>query len=115
MVVRQGDVFWAHLGPASDSAPAGRRPVLVVQGDLFNATRLNTVVVVALTTSPRRRALPGNVSFKKGEANLPRGCAANVTQLSTLDRRRLLEKIGTISQKKRRQVLAGIALVLGMR
>lgn len=114
MVVRQGDMFWANLGPASDSTPAGRRPVLVVQADLFNSTRLNTVVVVALTTSARRRDLPGNVAFKKGEANLPRGCAANVTQLTTLDRGRLLDKVGTVSRAKMQHVLDGVGLVLGM-
>ena len=114
MVVGQGDVFWSHLGPAVDSATAGRRPVLVVQGDLFNQTRINTVVVAALTTSTSRRSLPGNVAFKKGEANLPRACAANVTQLATLDRHRLVEKIGTVRGDKLQEVLDGIALVLGM-
>ena len=114
MVVSQGDLFWAHLGPARDSSPAGRRPVVVVQSDLFNETRINTVVVAALTTSKRRRNLPGNVSFRKGEANLPQTCAANVTQLWTLDRSRLVEKIGAISPTKREALLEGIALVLGI-
>lgn len=114
MVVSQGDIFWAALGSACDSGPAGRRPVMVVQGDLFNCTRINTVVVVALTTSTRRRDLPGNVRFKKGEANLPRACAANVAQLVTLDRSRLVQKIGTAGQDKLTQVLSGISLVLGI-
>ena len=113
MVVLQGDLFWASLGPATDSSPAGRRPVVVVQSDLFNQTRINTIVVAALTTSKRRRDLPGNVSFRKGEANLPRACAANVTQLWTLDRSRLVEKIGVISPTRREALLQGIALVLG--
>jgi mRNA interferase MazF len=114
MVVSQGDLFWAHLGPVRESSPAGRRPVVVVQSDLFNETRINTVVVVALTTSERRRDLPGNVRFRRGEANLPRTCAANVTQLWTLDRSRLVEKIGAIGPTKREALLQGLALVMGI-
>jgi mRNA interferase MazF len=110
----QGDLFWEHLGPVRDSSPAGRRPVVVVQSDLFNQTRINTIVVAALTTNKRRRDLPGNVRFRRGEANLPRACAANVTQLWTLDRSRLVEKIGAISPTKREALLQGLALVVGL-
>ncbi len=112
MVVQQGDVFWCDLGEPWGSAPAGRRPVLVVQSDLFNRTRIATTVVVALTTTPRLADLPGNVRFQRGEANLPRACAANVTQMATVDRGRLSEKIGTAPREKLAAVLDGLQLVL---
>jgi mRNA interferase MazF len=112
VVVRQGDALWADFGVPFGSEPGGRRPVLVVQSDPFNRSRLATVVIVPLTTNPRLGNLPGNVPFKKGDANLPKRCAANVTQPTTLDRARLVEKIGQISTEKLAAVLAGLELVL---
>ena len=112
MVVEQGDIFWADLGFRDTSEAAGRRPVLVVQCNLFNRTRINTIVVVPLTTNDRLRSLPGNVSFRRGEANLPRTCAANVTLVAAIDRSRLTDKIGRISQPKLDLVLVGLDLVL---
>ncbi|MBM4354090.1 MAG: type II toxin-antitoxin system PemK/MazF family toxin [Deltaproteobacteria bacterium] len=112
MVIRQGDVFWAWLGPPGDSSPAGRRPVVVVQSDLFNRTRINTVVVAAVTSNLKLAALPGNVRLKKGEAGLPKPCVVNVTQLASLDRTRLGEKLGSLSAERLRAVLGGIDLVI---
>jgi mRNA interferase MazF len=86
--------------------------VLVVQSDLFNATSLNTVVVVALTSNARLAELPGNVALAAGEANLPRPCCANVTQVVTLDRRRLVGKVGSVGPDRLRDVMAGLDLVL---
>lgn len=112
MVVRQGDVFWADLGlPGRGSSPAGRRAVVVVQSDLFNETRIGTVVV-AITTTMRLAAMPGNVALRKGEANLPRRSVVNVTQIATLDRDALSDKIGAVSPARLRQVLTGVDLLL---
>ena len=84
MVVHQGEIYWvAFAGEGSE--PRGRRPAVVVQHDRFNHSRLNTVVVAALTSQLRYAALPGNVRLRKGEANLPKPCVVNVTQLQTID------------------------------
>ncbi|MFH1531649.1 MAG: type II toxin-antitoxin system PemK/MazF family toxin [Pseudomonadota bacterium] len=112
MVIRQGDVFWADLGPRIGSEPGGRRPVVVVQSDLFNTSRVNTVVVVPMTSQIRRGAVPGNVTLRKGEANLPSASVANVGQISTFDRCRLGDKIGTIRRDRVDEILDGLDLVL---
>ena len=97
MVDQQGDVFWADLGRKRGSEPEGHRPVVVVQSDLFNRTAIRTVLAVALTTNKRLGDLPGNVRIRRGEANLPKSCVANVTQVETLDKGSLEERIGTLS------------------
>ena len=112
MVVAQGDVFWTDLGAPFGSEPGKRRPVVVVQSDLFNRTRINTVVVVALTTRLRLGDLPGNVTLQRGEANLPRRSVANVTQIATVDRARLGEKVGRLSQERVAALLEGLDLLL---
>ena len=97
MVIRQGDLFWVDLGELSGSGPALRRPFVVIQNDLFNHSRLATVVVCAVTSNLRRAAAPGNVLLPKGEGNLPRDSVANVTQLFTLDKGELTERIGRLA------------------
>ncbi len=111
MVIHQGEIYWvAFAGEGSE--PRGRRPAVVVQHDRFNHSRLNTVVVAALTSQLRYAALPGNVRLRKGEANLPKPCVVNVTQLQTIDRAYLREKIGTLPRRLVRQVWEGVRLVL---
>ncbi len=112
MVIHQGDVFWAHLGQRVGSEPAGRRPVVIVQADLFNVSRLNTVVVVPLTSNPHRGSVPGNVTLRKGEANLPSPSVAIMAHVSTFDRIRLGKKIGTLSRERVDEILDGLDLVL---
>jgi len=112
VVVRQGDVFWATLGAPFGSEPGHRRPVLVVQSDLFNRTTLPTVVVVAVTSNPRMAEMPGNVRLEAGEANLPKSCCANVTHVVTLDRRRLAERLGRLPAARLSAVLDGLDLVM---
>ena len=112
MVIRQGELWWADFGVPFGSEPGKRRPVLVVQSDLFNRTALNTVLVVTMTSQLRLAELPGNVRFDAGEAGLPRACCANVTQVSTLDRRRLTERLGAVSADRLQNVLDGLNLVL---
>lgn len=112
MVIRQGDVFWASLGSPVGSEPGLRRPVIVVQSDLFNDTSLNTVIVVAVTSNLRLADMPGNVRLAAGEVGLSKACCANVTQVVTLDRRRLVEKIGSLAPKRIAGVLKGLDLVI---
>ncbi len=111
MVIRQGDVVWVSLPGASGSAPAGRRPVVVLQHDRFNRTSLATAVVVAITSQLKYAHLPGNVRLRKGEAGLPRASVVNVTQLATVDREHLGPRLGALTGARLTQVWTGIRLV----
>ena len=112
MVIVQGDVFWVDLGEPSESQPGYRHPHVVVQNNIFNRSRLNTVVVCALTSNLKRAEAPGNVLLKKGEANLSKRSVVNVTQIFTVDRGDLVEKIGSLSRERVRQILDGILLLM---
>jgi mRNA interferase MazF len=111
-VIRQGEIYWIDLGEPDSAEPGWRRPFVVVQNDVFNASRLHTVVVCALTSNPRLAAMPGNVLLDEGEAGLPRRSVVNVTQLFTVDRSHLDEKIGTLSPARVRQIVNGIRQLL---
>ena len=115
MVIRQGDLFWVDLGPSSGSGPAFRRPFVVVQNDLFNSSRLATVIVCALTANLRRAEAPGNVLLAKGEGNLSRDSVVNVTPMFTIDKGELTERIGRLASERMVKVLGGIHLVLDPR
>jgi len=112
MVVNQGDIWWIDLGEPSGSRPGYRHPHVVVQNNLFNRSRINTVVVCALTSNLRRAESPGNVLLEKGEANLPKKSVVNISQLFTVDKSDLLGKIGSLSTDRIDQVLVGIRLLL---
>jgi mRNA interferase MazF len=94
------------------SEPGFRRPYVVVQSNTFNDSRIETVVVCALTSNVRRAGAPGNVLLEKGEAHLPEQSVVNVSQILTVDKSRLSEKIGALSPRRVRRILAGISLVL---
>jgi len=111
-VIRQGDVFWVDLGEPSGSGPGYRHPHVVVQNNVFNQSRLSTVVVCVLTSNLKRARVPGNVLLEKGEANLPKQSVVNVSQVFTVDKRDLAERIGKLSRKRVRQILDGILLVM---
>ena len=111
-MIRQGEIYWTDLGESSGSGPAHLRPVVVVQGDLFNRSRINTIVVSAMTSNLRRAEAPGNVLLDEGEAGLARRSVVNVSQLATVDRADLLQRIGALSAARVRQVLDGIYLLL---
>ena len=113
MVVAQGDVFWASLPDPTGSAPGFRRPVAVVQGDAFNASRLATVVVVPLTSNLRWAAAPGNVFLPAERTGLPKDSVANVSQIVAVDRSVLTERVGHLAHADLALVLAGIDVVLG--
>jgi mRNA interferase MazF len=111
-VIRQGDVYWVDLGEPVGSGPGNRHPYVVVQNDVFNQSRIRTVVVCALTSNLRLANSPGNVLLDPAEADLPKQSVVNVTQIVTLDREQLEEKIGSLSSRRVRQILDGIKLVL---
>ncbi|MDI9597955.1 MAG: type II toxin-antitoxin system PemK/MazF family toxin [Acidobacteriota bacterium] len=109
----QGEVWWADLAEPSGSEPGFRRPVVVVQGDAFNRSRIATVVCVALTSNLRWADAPGNVLLSARTTGLPKDSVANVSQLVTLDREALTEPVGALPAKKLELVLLGIDIVLG--
>ena len=112
-MIRQGEIYWLHFGPPEGSAPAGRRPALVVQHDRFNRSAISTAVVAAVTSSLRLGAMPGNVRLRQGEAGLPRASVVNVSQLRTIDRTRLHDRVGILGPARMRDVVKGLALLLG--
>jgi mRNA interferase MazF len=112
MVINQGDVFWVDLGTPSGSAPGYRHPHVVVQNNLFNKSRINTVVLCVITSNLKRANAPGNVLLLPGEANLPKQSVVNVSQIFTTDKSDLVEKIGTLSHQRLSEVLDGIYLLI---
>jgi mRNA interferase MazF len=111
MVINQGDIFWIDLGDPSGSEPAYRHPHVVIQNNLFNRSRINTVVVCALTANLKRATAPGNVLLKPREASLPKQSVVNVSQIFTVDKTQLGEKVGTLSARRMREILNGIRLL----
>ncbi len=111
MVIKQGDIFWVELNEPRGSEPGYRRPFVIIQNDVFNASRINTVIAVAMTSNVSLANIPGNVLLKKGDANLPKTSVANVTQVITLDKSDLKDKIGHLSPSLLREILNGLHLV----
>lgn len=110
-MISQGDLFWVDLGVPSGSEPGYRHPHIVIQNNLFNRSRINTVIVCAVTSNLKRASAPGNVLLPKGEANLPKASVANISQVITVDKSDLHEKIGSLSPSKIQEVLEGIRLI----
>jgi mRNA interferase MazF len=95
--IRQGQVYWLDLGPATGSASAERHPYVVVQNDVFNRSAIATTVVCVITSNVNRAKAPGNVLLKEGEANLRKASVVNVSQILTVDKSELVEYIGRLS------------------
>ena len=112
MVFSQGDVFRIDLGVPSGSELGFRRRHVVMQNDLFNQSRISTVVVCALTSNLKRTSAPGNVQLFTSEVNQPKPSVVNISQLFTTKKSDLVEKIGTLSLWRIRQVLGGIDIML---
>ena len=113
MVISQGDVWWADLPDPSGSGPGFRRPIVVVQGDALNRSRIATVVCVPLTSNLKWADAPGNVSLSARTSGLPKESVANVSQILTLDKSLLEDYVGKIPQAKLDLILSGIDVVLG--
>lgn len=113
VTVAQGEVWWADLGEPRGSKPGFRRPVLVIQGESLNRSRIATVVCVALTSNVKWAEAPGNVLLSERATGLPKESVANVAQIVTLDRSELTERVGKLPRPKLELVLSGVDVVLG--
>ena len=113
VTIGQGDIWWADLPDPVGSGPGFRRPVLVVQGDALNRSRISTVVCVPLTSNLDWASAPGNVELPVKLTALPKDSVANVSQIVTLDKAVLTERAGSIPKRKLELVLAGVDIVLG--
>ncbi|HUP24945.1 MAG TPA: type II toxin-antitoxin system PemK/MazF family toxin [Thermoanaerobaculia bacterium] len=111
-MIRQGDVFWVALEDPRGSATGYLHPHVVLQNDLFNDSALRTCVVCVLSSNLRRADLPGNVLLDEGEAGLPRRSVVIVSQIFTVDKEDLVEKIGSLSEIRVREILSGVQLTL---
>ena len=114
MVIGRGELWWAHLPEAAGSAPGYRRPVLVVQSDTFNRSRVATVTVVALTGNVRLLDAPGNVLIPAHSSGLPRDSVANVSQILTVNRDALTERVRSLSPSLMKQVNEGLRFALDL-
>lgn len=114
MVIRRGEIWWASLPEPVASEPGPARPVLVVQADAFNRSRISTVVAVAITSNQRLAEAPGNVLLSRKASGLPKKSVANVSQVITLDKTFLTSKVRSLPQRELDQVDAGLKLVLSL-
>ncbi len=113
MVILQGEVWWADLPTPTGSGPGYRHPVVVIQGDALNRSRIATVLCVPLTSNLRWADAPGNVLLTGRLTGLPQDSVANVSQLITLDRDSLTDCVGKVPRAGLQLILAGIDIVLG--
>ena len=114
MVIRKGSIYWVDFSPGKGSEPIGRRPGLVIQNDILNDSKLNTIIMLAITSTMKFGELPGNVILRKGEANLSKKCVINITQIKSVDKKSIKEKIGTLSKRKIEEVHDGLKLVMAI-
>ena len=114
MVVERGDLWWADLGEPEGAEPGFRRPVLIVQAEAFNRSRLHTVIAVVVTSSLRLVDAPGNVLMPARVTGLPKDSVANVSQVITIDRDFLTEKAGRLRGQLLKDVDNGLRLVLAL-
>ena len=103
----QGDIYWVQFGISGDSGPTGKRPAIIIQNNPLNKSNIRTTVVTLLTSNIKLAMIPGNVLINKGTANLPKASVAVVSQIATVDKERLLEKIGTLGSVMKKKVLQG--------
>jgi mRNA interferase MazF len=111
MVINQGDVCWVDLGEPIGSGPSDNHPHVVIQNNMFNHSRLRTVLVCALTSNLKRAEAPGNILLEEGEANLPKRSVVIVSQITTVEKSQLGEYVGSLAPKRMRQILDGLKLL----
>jgi mRNA interferase MazF len=113
MVVAQSEVWWADLADPVGSAPGYRRPVVVVQADALNRSQLPTVVCVVLTSNLRWAGAPGNIVVSAKQTGLNRDSVVNVSQVVTIDKRQLTERVGRLPKRQMEAIFSGIDLIMG--
>ena len=109
---RQGDICWVKFGSVGDSGPSGKRPAVVIQNDLLNISNIQTTVVSLITSNKTLGKIPGNVRLRKGMGNIPKTSIVVVSQMATVDKTRLLEKIGTLDKEVIGAVLKSCQMVI---
>ena len=107
-----GDIYWFRFGQSGDSWQSGIRPAVIIQNDLLNKSKIQTTVVALITSNIKLARVPGNIRLKKGVANLPKPCVVVVSQIATVAKSRLIEKIGTLSKEKLAHVIDGSRKVI---
>lgn len=112
--MRRGDIFWADLGEPVGSEPGYRRPILVIQDDDFNVSKIATVIVLSITSNLELRKFPGCVFLKDNETGLDRDSVANCTQIRTIDRIRLDEHVGQVDDATMFMIDTAIRRVIGV-
>ncbi len=112
--MRRGEVWWASLPTPQGAGPGYRRPVAIVQSNQFNESLINTVVIATITSNLRLAAAPGNVRLKQREAGLPRDSVLNLSQVLTVDKSFLTERVGMLSARNIAAMDAGLRLVMGL-
>jgi mRNA interferase MazF len=110
-VIHQGEVYWTDLGAPIGSELSHTRPTVVIQNDAINSSQIRTVIVIPLSSSTRLARAPGNVLLNEGEANLPKSSVAVVSQVIAVDKDQLLDLLGSLSQRRIRQILDGLRLL----
>ncbi len=108
MVISQGDIYWVPLEGPDGSDPGYTHPHVVIQDNILNRSRIDTVVVCALSTNMKRAKSPGNILLEKGEANLPKQSIVVVSQVSTVNKTQLGEYIGSLTKQRIHQILTGM-------
>ena len=114
LVMRRGEIWWASLPAPRGSEPGYRRPIVVAQSDRFNESRINTVIVAILTSNLRLAAAPGNFKLDRRETGLPRDSVLNLSQVLTVDKTFLTERVGMLSVRNMAAMDAGLKLVMGL-
>lgn len=112
MTIKQGDLFWVDLGVPKGSGPGYRHPHVVIQNNVFNESKIDTVVVCALTSNLKRAKAPGNVLIQKGEGNLKKDSVVNISQIITVDKSDLIERIGSLSPSRVKEIIEGVQLLI---
>ena len=112
-MIQQGEIWWADLAEPRGSEPGYRRPVVIVQGEAFNRSRIATVICAIITSNLRLAKAPGNVFLSSSESGLPKDSVVNVSQVITLDRTFLAERVGLLRTVIIDEIVDGIELVLG--
>ena len=112
--MRRGEIWWANLPAAKGSEPGYRRPLVIIQSDDFNRSRIQTAIAIVITSNLQLAEAPGNVVLSKKESGLPKKSVVNVSQLITVDRSFLAEKVRKLGRDKLREIEMGVRLVLGL-
>jgi len=111
----RGEIWWADFAIPFGSEPGFKRPVLIVQDDEFNRSAINTVVIVPFSTNLALAEAPGNVFFESGDSGLSKNSVLVISQITAIDRRRLVENISGIEKRYFGEIEEGIRIILGMR